>query len=59
MLQLARASFRDADPPHVLKSKRGEYALDDHRMVAWYQAQVAAKAQQSGSATGAHGLPAP
>jgi len=41
-VQAALNKLRDADPPLVWKSNRGEYALDDHRMVAWYRAQVAA-----------------
>jgi len=36
-VQSALNKLRDADPPLVWKSNRGEYALDDHRMTAWYR----------------------
>lgn len=52
-VQAALNKLRDADPPLVWKSNRGEYALDDHRMVAWYRAQVAAPVRPAAGAVGA------
>jgi hypothetical protein len=40
-VQSALNKLRAADPPLIWKSNRGEYALDDNRMIAWYQARIA------------------